>query len=576
MNLISEFRRFFEEQNHTWVKSAPLVPEGDSSVLFTTAGMQQFKPYYSGHPSPYGNRVISVQKCFRADDLDEVGDTTHLTFFEMLGNFSFQYPHGEESYFKEQAIRMGYEFVAERLGLSIEYVTIFEGDEHTPRDTESERLWQALAEEKRITLPIYGENRDENFWGPTGSEGPCGPTSEIYVDGVEIWNLVFNQYYQYRDGTLEHQEQQGVDTGGGYERILAVVEQVDSVFDTSVFATVMEQIENTFPEMSLEYRRVIADHLRSSLFLSADGVVPSNKEQGYILRRLIRKVLSLAGMEKAHLDDLSAIGETLVGLYEDRYPELRDGWSVYTTHLENEFQTFSKALKEGLKQARKMLKTREDNRLTGEEAFQLSATHGLSPELMRFNGIEFDEEAFEQERERHREISRAGAEQKFGGHGLALDTGELKAEDEEEVKIVTRLHSATHLLNQALRDVLEDEVKQKGSDINVKRTRFDFSFPRKLTEEEKQQVEDRVNMFIQSAHDLHVYELPLEEAKQSGAIYLEHESYPDPVKIHQFGYISKEFCGGPHVRNTSEIGTFKIKKEEAVAQGVRRIRGVVE
>ena len=574
MDVIAVFRTFFEEQEHAWVRSASLVPQ-DTSVLFTTAGMQQFKPYYSGEPSPYGNRVVSVQKCFRADDLAEVGDSNHLTFFEMLGNFSFQYPDGENSYFKEQAIRMGYEFVAERLGLAIEYVTIFEGDEHTPRDTESERIWNELAAEKDITLPVYGENRDENFWGPTGSEGPCGPTSEIYVDGVEIWNLVFNQYYQHQDGTLEHQSNQGVDTGGGYERILAVLEQTESVFQTSVFAQVMAYIQDMFPDLALEHQRIIADHLRSALFLSADGVTPSNKEQGYVLRRLIRKVLSLAGMQKESLPGLSQIGEKFKEEYVERYPELEEGVVNYTTHLESEFETFSQALRQGLKQAHKMLKGREDNVLTGEEAFKLSASHGLSPELMRLNGIEFDEEAFEAERERHREVSRAGAEHKFGGHGLALDTGELKAEDAEEVKVVTRLHSATHLLNQALRDVLGEDVVQKGSDINVKRTRFDFSYPRKLTEEEKQQIESRVNQFIEEAHDLEVTEMPLAEAQQSGAIYLEHESYPDPVKIHQFGTVSKEFCGGPHVENTADIGTFQITKEEAVAQNVRRIRGVV-
>ncbi len=576
MKIIDQFLSYFESQDHTIVPSSALVPEGDNSVLLTTAGMQQFKPYYLGKPSPFGNRVASVQKCVRVDDIEEVGDETHNTFFEMLGNFSFNYPDGEGSYFKEEAIRYGYEFIAEALGMQIDYVTIFAGDEKTPRDDESYQIWQKLAAEKGIDLEIREYGREDNFWGPTGSEGPCGPTTEIYVNDVEIWNIVFNQFYAKPDKSLVELDQQGVDTGGGFERILTQAEGVRSVYDSSLFSSIMTQIREDLPDNTEETYRMILDHTRAGLFLIADGVVPSNKEQGYVLRRLIRKVLSVMAKDPAGREKYLAVSQMIRELYSDRYPELETSREVYETLITEEYALFADALKRGMKHANKMLKKKRVPKISGEEAFILSSTYGLSPEVMKLNGLEFDQEEFSEKKDEHKQVSRAGAAKKFGGHGLILDNGELKAANEEELKIVTRLHSVTHLLNKALREVLGDGVEQKGSDITADRTRFDFSFDRKMTDEEKKQVEDLVNQYIQQGLDVSITEMNLEEAKKTGALYLANRNYPERVHVYAFGEVSKELCGGPHVENTKEIGTFRIKKEEAVARGTRRIRGVIE
>lgn len=573
MQVIDQFIEYFINHSHTQVSSSSLVPEGDSSVLLTTAGMQQFKPYYVGKPSPYGNRVVSVQKCIRVDDIEEVGDETHNTFFEMLGNFSFQYPYGEGSYFKREAIWFGYEFIAEVLHLEVDYVTIFAGDEYSPRDTESLALWQELAQEKDIDLEIREYGREDNFWGPTGSEGPCGPTTEIYVDDVEIWNIVFNQFYAYANGALEALTYQGVDTGGGFERILTRMEQVSSVYDTSLFHQVMGEMKDLIPEKDEETYRMIVDHLRSALFLVADGVIPSNKEQGYVLRRLVRKVLSVLSDQEAGLETFLTISEMIRGLYYDRYPEVIHSREMYQTLMSEEYQLFSQALKKGMKHARKMIKKKRVPHLSGEEAFLLASTHGISPEVLKLQGLDFDLDEFENQKQAHQEVSRAGVEKKFGGHGLILDTGEIKAASKEELEQATKLHSATHLLNTALRVVFpEAHIKQKGSDINGKRLRFDITFDRKITSEELQKVEKYINQYIEEGHEVEVIELPLAEAQQTHALRLEDFDYPDPVTIYQFGTISQEFCGGPHVKNTKDIGGIQIMKEEAVGQGIRRIR----
>ena len=577
MKTIDQFITYFESKDHTPVGSSPLVPEGDTSVLLTTAGMQQFKPYYLGKPSPYGNRVVSVQKCVRVDDIEEVGDETHNTFFEMLGNFSFQYPDGEGSYFKREAIRYGYEFIAETLGLSIDYVTIFAGDETSPRDSESYAIWQELAQEKAIDLEIREYGREDNFWGPTGSEGPCGPTTEIYVNDVEIWNIVFNQYYFHRDGELESLEFQGVDTGGGLERILAHVERVSTVYDTSLLKGMMQMIREALPEKDESVYRMVLDHTRASLFLIADGVIPSNKEQGYVLRRLIRKVLSVLHGDETGLQIFSQVADSLRDIYAERYPELTASQDMYRSLSAEEYGLFADALKRGMKHANKILRKKRVPQISGEEAFLLSSTYGLSPEVMKLNGLAFDETEFAQKQDVHKEVSRAGVEKKFGGHGFLLDNGEVKAANEEELVAATKLHSATHLLNTALRTVFPDaDINQKGSDITADRLRFDFSFDRKLTPEEFAQVQDLINQYIDAAVDVVITELPLAEAQQSGALFMPNRNYPDPVTVYAFGDISQEFCGGPHVANTRDIGRIRLKKQEAVSQGVRRIRAILE
>jgi alanyl-tRNA synthetase len=575
MKVIQQFVEYFESQGHIQVDSSSLLPKGDTSVLFTTAGMQQFKSYYLGTPSPYGNRVVSVQKCLRVDDIDEVGDETHNTFFEMLGNFSFNYPEGEGSYFKAEAIRFGYELIAEQLGMQIDYVTIFAGDEKSPKDTETLAIWQDLAREKGIELKIRELGREDNFWGPTGAEGPCGPTTEIFVNDVEVWNIVFNQYYSKIGGGLEILPQQGVDTGGGLERIMAQLEGVASVYDTSVLAPIMSDLRDSFQGQKESVYRVLLDHIRASTFLLSEGVVPSNKEQGYVLRRLLRKVMSLTNSYDRSLELIFDTVGSIIDVYKDRYPDLETSQDSVKTLIQDEYALFQDALSRGMKMANKLLKKKRVPHMSGEEAFILASTYGLSPEVLKLQGLSFDEQDFENYKAEHQAVSRAGASKKFGGHGLILDNGELKAANEEELAIVTRLHSATHLLNQALREVLGPEVEQRGSDITAERTRFDFSFDRKLTPEEIKLVEDKVNSYINQAAEVVITNMPLEEAKQSGALYLANRNYPEFVDVYAFGDISKELCGGPHIKNTKEIGQFKIKKEEAVASGVRRIRGII-
>ncbi len=575
MKSIQQFVEYFESQGHIQVDSSSLLPKGDTSVLFTTAGMQQFKSYYLGTPSPYGNRVISVQKCLRVDDIDEVGDETHNTFFEMLGNFSFNYPSGEGSYFKSEAIKFGYELIAEKLGMKIDYVTIFAGDNKSPKDTETLSIWQDLAWEKGVKLEIRELGRKDNFWGPTGVEGPCGPTTEIFVNGVEVWNIVFNQYYSKIGGELETLPQQGVDTGGGLERIVTQLEGVKSVYDSSIFTNIMADLRSEFVGQTEAVYRVIFDHIRASTFLLSEGVVPSNKEQGYILRRLLRKVLSLTSSYDRPLELIFFTIDSIVDIYQKRYPDLNVAKDNIKALIQNEYALFQDALSRGMKYADKMLKKKRVPHISGEEAFLLASTYGLSPEVLKLQGLSFDEQDFENYKSEHQTISRAGATKKFGGHGLILDNGELKAANEEELVVVTRLHSATHLLNQALREVLGVELEQRGSDITAERTRFDFSFDRKLTSEEIKAVEDKVNNYIQQGADVVITNMTLEEAKKSGALYLGNRNYPEFVDVYNFGDISKELCGGPHIKNTKEIGQFKIKKEEAVSRGVRRIRGII-
>ncbi len=564
------FLKFFKKRGHAIVPSSSLVP-GDPSVLFTIAGMQQFKPYYVGKADPIrdfnSQNTTSVQKCFRTSDIESIGDETHLTFLEMLGNFSFG------GYFKKEAIHWAYELIVDVLGINRERisVTIFGGNKEVPEDKESFRIWY-----NEIGFPeskIKKHGREDNFWGPTGSEGPCGPTTEIYVDNVEVWNLVFNEYYQHQDGHLEKLATPGVDTGMGLERLAVMLQGAKDVFETDLFQPLILRIQEARPRLESRALRILADHLRASVFLVADSIRPSNKEAGYVLRRLLRRILLHEIKYDIHADLFPLAVEVIKENYSEQYPEVSRTKEILDV-LMDEKTKFEKALALGVKEIEKY------KIITAQDAFYLYETFGLPWELLsdlapaKIKGV--DQKAFDEEFKKHQEISRAGVEKKFGGHGLILDTGELKAATSEEAEKVIRFHTATHLLQQALRDILGPDVHQMGSDITPERVRFDFAFNRKLTDEELKKAEDAVNEKIQQDLPVYFKEMPYKEAQKTGALSFFKEKYPDKVKVYSIGDYSKEFCGGPHVTNTLKIGKFKITKQEAVGAGVRRIRAILE
>lgn len=578
------FLKFFEGHDHTVVPSSSLVPS-DPSVLLTTAGMQQFKPYYTGEADPVKDfsrlNTASIQKSFRTSDIDEVGDETHDTFFEMLGNFSFG------GYFKKETITYAHEFISKTMGLPISFVTVFEGkaDLGVPKDEESTAIWKSLDS----NLEVREQGMEDVFWGPTGASGPCGPTTEIYVKNaagqdVEIWNCVFNQYYYpgsredlLSGGTgkkLEALETPGVDTGMGLERLAMVSQNAKNIFETDLFSPLLQLLP---PDLHVRKQRIIADHARGTAFLLADGVRPSNKGAGYILRRLLRRVMSYEKIHKIPSHVIDAVIHEIIHSYGEFYPELMRESIAIREAVAEERDKFGKTLERGIRELEKL------EAISNDEAFRLYESYGLPFEIIRelagAKGGALTHEGFEEAFKKHQEISRAGVEKKFGGHGLILDTGELKAGTEEELKIVTRLHTATHLLHAALRKVLGEEVEQRGSDITAERTRFDFSFPRKLTGDEIQKVEDLVNYAIRKDFPMTIEEMDLADAKTSGALFFFKGHYPERVKVYTVGNteetFSKELCGGPHVTHTGEIGSFKIAKEEASSAGIRRIRGVI-
>jgi alanyl-tRNA synthetase len=569
-----KFLDFFQAHDHDIRPSSSLIPD-DPSVLFTTAGMQQFKKYFTGELDPmkdFGSKnVASIQKCFRTSDIDEVGDDSHLTFFEMLGNFSFG------GYWKEEAISLAHEFITKELGLTIDYVTYFDpekvptGDwrKSVPKDVESPEIWTKLG-----VSDIRPDGTDV-FWGPTGNEGPCGPTTEIYVHGVEVWNIVFNEFYRDKENELTPLKIKGVDTGMGFERLAVMSQDVNNVYETDLFTSTTKNLPT---ELTEKTKRVIADHSRGIVFLISDGVRPSNKETGYLLRRLIRRIMVHSYLfnylGKEQFDYENPIKE-VVKFYEKIYKNLNQKEIIDV--IRDEYIKFSQTLDIGLKE---MNKTENIDAMT---AFKFYGSYGIPFEVIKDlaeeKTKELTREAFDAEFAKHQEISRAGAEKKFGGHGLVLDTGELKAGNEEELKKVTRLHTATHLINQALRETLGNEVEQRGSDINPERARFDFTFGRKMTPEELKTVEKKVNAKIKEDLKVVMQEMPKSEAEKTGALHFFKGKYPDTVSVYFIspdGTLpnawSKEFCGGPHVTHTSEIGGIKILKEEASSAGVRRIR----
>lgn len=618
------FLKFFEEREHTIVPSSSLIPD-DPSVLLTTAGMQQFTAYLSGRvKSPY-KRACSVQKCFRTVDIDEVGDDIHHTFFEMLGNWSFGGPASSadgqglsrpkpDGYFKKEAIDFALEFLIKECRMSQNrlWVTIFKGEDNIPKDEEAIKLWteHSIPEER-----ISGFGFKDNFWGPTGPTGPCGPCSEIHYDKteqpcslgdkcisnckcgrfVEIWNLVFMEYNKNEKGEYESLANKNIDTGIGLERLTAILQNKNSVYETDLFIPIIDEINRAVPIKQKRLTKIIADHIKGSCFLLADGVLPSNIEQGYILRRILRRIIGQGKILKLPDDFFVSLAKKVIELYGNIYPELKSRQIDIITGIQKEEEKFNQTLEKGLKQFERIVvkkdfkvipnvspggKTPCLNCINGEEAFDLFSTYGFPFEMIKDLGIqrglivdkeEFDEQ-FSKYRRKHQELSRAGAEKKFGGHGLGEVRVFLK-EDEEKIK---KLHTATHLLHKALSDVLGEEVKQMGSDINSERLRFDFSYSEKMTPEQIKKVEDMVNQKIREDFIVVMEEMSKDEAIKSGALAFFKEKYGEKVKIYSIGDYSKEICAGPHVKQTGELGIFKIKKEQSSSAGVRRIKAVLE
>ncbi len=562
------FLSFFKGKGHAIVPSSSLLPD-DPSVLLTTAGMQQFKKYFTGAldaEKDFGaQNIASVQKCFRTSDIDEVGDESHLTFFEMLGNFSFG------GYWKKEAIEYAHEFITKVMKLEIDYVTVFDPEKISAGDwrkgvlfdKKSYDIWKKIAPD----VEIRREGAD-NFWGPTGSEGPCGPTTEIYVNGVEIWNIVFNQFYKKPNSSLEPLPIQGVDTGMGLERLAMAVQKTSTIFETDLFLLLFALLPKEIDERK---KRIFADHARGIAFLIADGIRPSNKEAGYVLRRLIRRLIAY----DPH--PISALLSEVTEKYDGVYPALDS--KIILDIFQEEEKRFAKTLQTGLKELERL------SEIDAIAAFKLYESFGLPFETIKEMGgakaKKLKRDDFDKEFAKHQEISRAGAEKKFGGHGIYLKTGEVTVKDPSELAKVTRLHTATHLMHAALRQILGPEVRQNGSDITVERTRFDFNFPRKVTKEELGKVESLVNEVIQKDLPVGFMELSKTEAEKTGALYFFKEKYPERVKVYYIGKslddaFSKEFCGGPHVTHTGEVGKFTILKEEAVGAGMRRTRAIIE
>lgn len=586
----SELRKmyvdFFEEKEHKVIASASLLPENDPTVLFTTAGMHPLVPYLLGESHPQGKRLTAIQKCLRTGDIDEVGDDTHLTFFEMMGNWSLG------DYFKEEAISMSFDFLTNSLSIPIERiaVTVFEGDMTVPRDNEAEDIWKNKGLKQ---TQIYAYGREENWWGPPGQTGPCGPDTEIFYDMgkpkcsdhcgpackcgkyVEIWNNVFMKFNKEADGSFTELKQKNVDTGMGLERVLTILNGKTNVYDTELFIPVMTQLNNIIgvsdAKMSIRDKRIICEHMRAVCFILGDPqkICPSNTEQGYILRRLIRRMIRLfkkAGINQNYLCDLA---EVIIWQYKDAYPELADNETFIKEQLQKETVLFLKTLDVGLKKADQYLeKTDENTALSGELAFKLYDTYGFpiefTCELARERGRSVDMESFREKFTAHQNKSREGAAEKFKG-GLADHSMET-----------ARLHTATHLLNSALRKVLGDEVSQRGSNITPERLRFDFSFHRKVTTEELREVEKIVNEAIDKQIEISMKEMKLNEAYALDAVGVFTNKYEETVKVYSIPGYSVEICGGPHAGNTGELGLFNIVKEEASSAGVRRIKAVLK
>lgn len=582
INLRDAYINFFVSKEHKQIPSAPVVPENDPSVLFNTAGMQPLIPYLTGKPHPYGTRLVDYQKCMRTNDLDSIGDKTHHTFFEMLGNWSLG------DYFKKESITWSYEFLTEILNIPKERlaVTVFKGNEVLKEDNETIAIWKKLGIDEKRIYPTS----DDNFW-IAGTTGPCGPDTEIFYfrsndnipeefnpdddRWVEIWNNVFMQYYKNEDGTLDELPQKNVDTGMGLERVTSILEGVYDNYQSSVWKDIIELIEN-MTKYSYEQNpismRIIADHIRSSVFILADesGIKPSNTDQGYIVRRLIRRAIRHA--KKLEIDINSnweqEIALKIIEKYQKYYVELGKNKQIVLDELNKEKIKFNRTLEKGLKEFEKATKIVKDGKMDKDIAFKLYDTYGfpieLTEELANELNIKVDVDGFKEKYKHHQELSRTASAGKFKG-GLAGNS-----------EIETKYHTATHLLNAALKIVVGPDVHQKGSNITDERMRFDFSCDYKLSKEQLQQTEQIVNNWIKEKLDVTYEQMNKKEAIESGAECMFIEKYPDIVTVYKIGVISKELCGGPHVKNTGELGEFKIIKEEASSAGVRRIKAILK
>lgn len=606
-----KFLSFFESQGHSIIASASLVPENDPTVLFTTAGMHPLVPYLLGQKHPAGTRLANVQKCVRVQDIEEVGDNRHDTFFEMLGNWSLG------DYFKKDAIKFSFQVFSgiEWLGFDPKrvYITVFEGDSDAPRDDESITHWQREFSQVGINaqlatginddspdVRIYAYPKSKNWWGPAGQTGPCGPDTEMFYDlkpggvgkakhmhegdeeqfgahchpncdcgrFIEFWNDVFMEFNKQADGSYVPLEQKNVDTGMGLERVAMILQGKGDVFETDLFAPLMEVIREKATSFEVRGARIVADHVRTAVFMISDGVVPSNVERGYVLRRIIRRAVRYAQQIGFPTADTERLVERVIEKYAETYPELSRNREKILKEIQAEEEKFMKTLERGLKEFERLAASGAINeRLSGPEVFLLFSTYGfpleMTTELAHERNIVVDEKGFWDEFQKHQDLSRTASAGTFKG-GLADHSAET-----------TRLHTATHLLHATLRKVLGDHVLQKGSNITAERLRFDFSHPEKMTPEQIKQVEDMINDVVGKDMPVSWKEMTYDEATRAGALGLFESKYGEKVKVYSIGDYSKEVCGGPHVNHTAEVGKFKITKEEAVSAGVRRIKATV-
>ena len=603
----NRYLNFFKENAHAIIPSASLIPENDPSVLFNTAGMQPLVPYLLGQKHPLGTRLANIQKCVRTGDIDDIGDNTHGTFFEMMGNWSLG------DYFKKEAIEWSYALLTDKekgFGLDPQrlYVTCFEGDSNAPKDTQSAEIWKNIFQKNNVTGErIYFMPAKNNWWSP-GDNGPCGPDTEMFFDVtgdltngmtkeeylladdkqqvVEIWNDVFMEYEKKDGKVIGKLSKQNVDTGSGFERVTMVLQGKNNIFDTDIFSPIMQVTRKL--ASNEKSARIIADHLRTSVFMIADGARPSNTDQGYILRRLIRRAVFNTDSKSLSNDEVKSLVFAVVSYYKNVYPEMEKNSDEIIKVITDEAKKFAKTILQGMKRFENVIKTYVGDRLShkeridmlesapwelpGNEIFSLVTSYGfpleLIKEIAKNRNMILDIKGFEEEFKKHQDLSRVGAEKKFKG-GLA-GTGEME----------TKYHTATHLLNAALHKVLGNHIMQKGSNITAERLRFDFSHGEKMTDEQKLEVEKIVNEAIQKNYPVSWSEMPIEKARELGAIGVFGDKYGEIVKVYSVGdevtgVFSRELCGGPHVENTGTLGVFKIQKEEAVSAGVRRIKAVL-